>query len=145
MLESTASGDPFHLSRFEIAQASVIEAVRAELRAGRKVGHWMWFVFPQLRGLGSSAMACRYALSGLGEARAYLAHPVLGARLRECASLLLGVGGRSAAEIVGATDALKLRSCMTLFAQATAQNEVFLAVLARYFDARFDPATLQGL
>ena len=110
--------DPFGLQRFVDAQAPVYEAVRSELKAGRKQSHWMWFVFPQIAGLGTSPTAVRYALSSLDEARAYLAHPVLGERLRECAGLVLGVEGRSALQIFGSIDATKFRSCLTLFEAA---------------------------
>ena len=138
--------DPFDLTRFTTAQDhdATYERALAELRAGRKSTHWMWFVFPQLAGLGSSAAARRFAISGLDEARAYLAHPVLGPRLREAARALLGVEGRSATQILGRPDDLKLRSSMTLFARAADDPEVFEAVLDRYYDGP-DPRTLQLL
>ncbi|HMI82297.1 MAG TPA: DUF1810 domain-containing protein [Solirubrobacterales bacterium] len=117
----------------------------AELRAGRKTSHWMWFVFPQIAGLGQSEMSRRYAISSLEEARAYLAHPVLGPRLVECAHALLGHDDRSAQEILGAIDAIKLRSSMTLFARADPGEPVFAQVLERYFDGEADEATLQYL
>ena len=135
MLESTASGDPFHLSRFEIAQASVIEAVRAELRAGRKVGHWMWFVFPQMRGLGHSEMATYYGIASQEEAEAYILHPVLGPRLRECTRLVNGIENRSIDEIFGSPDNLKFHSCMRLFAAAATDNAEFTQALRKYFSA----------
>ena len=122
------------LERFVEAQAGVYDTALAELRAGRKRSHWMWFVFPQIAGLGHSATAQRYAIAGLDEARAYLAHPVLGPRLAEAAQALLGVEGRSAAEIMGYPDDLKLRSSMTLFAEAADDPAVFDAVLRRYYD-----------
>ena len=130
------------LDRFVQAQAGSYEQALAELRRGRKSSHWMWFVFPQIAGLGSSPTAQRYAIRSLDEARAYLAHPVLGARLRECVSVLLGTEGRSAAQIFGGIDTLKLRSSMTLFAlAATEDDQCFGAVLARFFDGERDAAT----
>ncbi len=115
----------FDLERFVQAQQAVYAAVCAELRAGAKRSHWMWFIFPQLRGLGSSPSAQHYGLASLAEARAYLDHPVLGARLRECTRCLLLLEGRSAAEIFGYPDELKLRSCLTLFERAAPQEELF--------------------
>ena len=126
------------LDRFVEAQDGVYDTALAELRAGGKRSHWMWFVFPQLAGLGSSATARRYAIRDLDQARAYLAHPVLGPRLVEAATALLGVRGRSAAEILGYPDDLKLRSSMTLFAEAAGEQRdrpgVFGEVLDRYYD-----------
>ena len=133
------------LERFIAAQRGVHDVALAELRAGQKRGHWMWFVFPQIAGLGRSEMSLRYAIGSLDVARAYLAHPVLGARLREAASALLEVDGRSAEHILGSIDAVKLRSSMTLFARADPQEPSFRAVLDRYFDGREDPATLERL
>lgn len=132
-----SAGDPIDLERFLAAQdeGGTYERALGELRAGRKRSHWMWFVFPQEAGLGQSAMSRRYAIGSPEEARAYLAHRVLGARLRECAAALLGVEGRSAAEILGEVDALKLRSSMTLFAAADPREPLFAAVLERYFAA----------
>lgn len=130
------------LERFVVAQEGVHERALAELRAGRKRTHWMWFVFPQLAGLGVSAMAQRYAIADLTEARAYLAHPVLGPRLEEGARALLGIKGRTAHEIFGSPDDLKLRSSMTLFAVANPQNEVFRDVIDRYCDGIPDARTL---
>jgi uncharacterized protein (DUF1810 family) len=131
----------FDLERFVAAQAGVYEQALAELRCGRKRGHWMWFVFPQLAGLGRSPTAQHYAISGLDEARAYLAHPVLGRRLRECAQALLDVGGRDPVSVLGEIDAMKLRSSMTLFLRAAPDEAVFAAVLATYFDGAPDDAT----
>jgi uncharacterized protein (DUF1810 family) len=128
------------LERFVTAQAGVWDTALAELRAGRKRTHWMWFVFPQIAGLGSSPTAQRYALRGLDEARAYLAHPVLGPRLREASRAVLDVEGRSARQILGHPDDLKLRSSMTLFARAADDPAVFEAVLERYYDGP-DPRT----
>lgn len=136
------------LSRFLEAQEPVLEQVTAELRAGRKRSHWMWFVFPQIAGLGRSATARFYALQDLQEARAYLAQPVLGARLRTCIRLLLAHAGRPAAEILGEIDAAKLRSCLTLFLQAArdpADRELFQAALDAFHDGRQDAATLRIL
>ena len=132
------------LERFTDAQDGVYDAALAELRAGRKRSHWMWFVFPQLDGLGSSPTARRYAIRDLAEARAYLAHPVLGARLREAARAVLAVEGRTAEQIPGYPGDLKLRSSMTLFARAADDPAVFEAVLERYYDGP-DPRTLDLL
>jgi uncharacterized protein (DUF1810 family) len=131
------------LERFVVAQdtGGVYERALAELRAGRKTSHWMWFVFPQLAGLGQSEMSRRFAIASLPEARAYLGHPVLGARLRECAAALLGVQGRSAEEIMGAVDAIKLRSSMTLFAHAALEEPLFGQVLERFCGGLADTAT----
>jgi len=134
--------DPFELDRFVAAQEPVLDQVRRELREGRKRSHWMWFVFPQLRGLGTSAMAQRYGITSLEEARAYLAHPVLGPRLEDCTALVNAVEERSAEEILGGIDAVKLRSCLTLFAAARPGEGVFTAALARCFGGVPDPRTL---
>jgi uncharacterized protein (DUF1810 family) len=135
--------DPFDLARFVEAQGGgAYDSALAELRAGRKTGHWMWFVFPQIAGLGRSPTAQRYAISGLEEARAYLAHPVLGDRLRECARTLAELeSDRDAEEILGGIDALKLRSSMTLFARAAPDDPLFGAVLDRYYGGEADKAT----
>ena len=135
--------DPYDLERFVAAQdaGETYSSAVAELRSGRKTGHWMWFVFPQIGGLGSSRMSRRYAISSLGEARAYLAHPVLGRRLEECARILAELDGGSAHEILGTVDATKLRSSMTLFGRAAPENPLFFAVIDRYFDCRADEAT----
>jgi uncharacterized protein (DUF1810 family) len=139
--------DPYRLERFVQAQdaGGTFQRAVAELRAGRKVSHWMWFVFPQVEGLGLSAMSQRYAISGLAEARAYLQHPVLGTRLVECATVLAGTDGKSAAEILGPVDAMKLRSSMTLFAAAAPDQPAFSAVLTKYFGGAPDEATLARL
>jgi len=137
--------DPHDLQRFVDAQQPVYDDVLDELRDGRKVSHWMWSVFPQLRGLGHSPTAQRYGISGLGEARAYLRHPLLGARLRECTGLVLGIEGRNARDIFGTPDDLKLRSCMTLFRAAAPEEPVFDAVLRRYYGGEADPRTLASL
>jgi uncharacterized protein (DUF1810 family) len=137
--------DPFDLKRFVDAQARVYDTVVDELRGGRKRSHWMWFVFPQLRGLGSSPTAERYGISSLDEARAYLRHEVLGPRLRECTRLVNQVRDRSAAEIFGSPDDLKLRSSMTLFARAADDNGDFLALLDKYYGGQQDQLTLKLL
>jgi uncharacterized protein (DUF1810 family) len=140
-----SAGDPFDLKRFVDAQAPVYGNVVGELRDGRKRSHWMWFVFPQLRGLGGSPTALRYGISSLEEARAYLRHDLLGPRLHECAQLVTAVQGRSAAQVFGSPDDLKLRSSMTLFAHATEDNEDFVAVLDKYYDGRQDELTCERL
>jgi uncharacterized protein (DUF1810 family) len=139
--------DPYRLDRFVQAQDSngSFQRAVAELRAGRKVSHWMWFVFPQIEGLGFSAMSQRYAVSSLAEARAYLRHPVLGPRLVECAAILAATDGKSAAEILGPVDAMKLRSSITLFTAAAPDQPAFGAVLAKYFGGTPDEATLARL
>jgi uncharacterized protein (DUF1810 family) len=130
------------LARFVEAQDPVYDDVRAELQAGRKTTHWMWFVFPQLRGLGRSATARYFGIDSAAEAAAYLQHPVLGARLRECVELVLGVTGRTALEIFGATDAMKFRSSMTLFETVSPGEALFQRALDRYFDGEPDPPTI---
>jgi len=137
--------DPHDLQRFVAAQKPVYDAVREELRQGRKRSHWMWFIFPQIRGLGSSAMAQRYAIASLDEATAYLAHDVLGPRLRECTQLVNAVAGRTALEILGSPDDLKFRSSMTLFLRAAPDGEPFRAALDKYFGSAEDPATVARL
>jgi uncharacterized protein (DUF1810 family) len=138
--------DRFDLERFVEAQAGVYERVCGELRAGQKRSHWMWFVFPQIRGLGSSEMAVRYAISGREEARAYLDHPVLGARLQECAGILVELEGKSVEEIFGYPDDLKFHSSMTLFAEVEGPSErVFHKALKKYFGGKTDQATLARL
>jgi uncharacterized protein (DUF1810 family) len=136
----------FDLERFVDAQEAgdIYAAALAELRSGSKQSHWMWFVFPQIEGLGRSPTAQRYAIASLAEARAYLEHPLLGARLRECAAALLAVEGRSAAEILGGVDALKLRSSMTLFSRADPAEPLFGAVLERFYESE-DAATVARL
>ena len=137
--------DPFDLDRFVRAQDPVLDQVRRELTEGRKRSHWMWFVFPQLAGLGHSAMAQRYAIASLDEARAYADHPVLGPRLVECTSLVNGVADRAAYQLFGSPDDLKFRSSMTLFAQALPSAPPFQAALQRYFGGVGDSATLSRL
>ena len=139
--------DAFELQRFVDAQddGGTYAQALAELRAGAKRSHWMWFVFPQVAGLGGSPMAHRYAISGLAEARAYLAHPVLGPRLLECARALTELDGTDATAVLGSTDAMKLRSSMTLFAAAAPDEPVFTAVLDQYFGGVQDDATTSRL
>ena len=134
--------DPHNLDRFLTAQQPVYPEVLDELRAGRKRTHWMWFVFPQLQGLGTSPMAQRYGIASLDEARAYVAHPVLGARLRECCALMLQVPQRSALEILGSPDDLKFRSCVTLFGLAAPQFDLFRRCLDRFYGGQPDPRTV---
>ena len=139
--------DPYDLRRFVAAQdaGGTYEQAVAELHRGRKVSHWMWFVFPQIAGLGYSPTSRMYAISSLQEARAYLAHPVLGPRLVECATIVAQTQGRTAEQIFGGIDAQKLRSCATLFLRADPGQPVFRQVLARYFDSLPDPATDQRI
>ena len=134
--------DPFNLQRFVEAQDGVYASVLDELRDGRKKSHWMWFIFPQIRGLGTSAMAQRYAIASLAEARAYVEHPLLGPRLRECTGLALGHPHRSVADIFGFPDDRKFHSSMTLFSKAVAQEEVFARALVQYFDSKEDAKTI---
>jgi len=135
----------FNFDRFVEAQQDIYETVRSELRSGQKRGHWMWFIFPQIRGLGHSATSKLYALSGLDEAAAFLNDPILGPRLRECTALANAVPSASATEVFGSPDDLKFRSSMTLFAHATSENAVFLKALKKYFESVFDPLTLERL
>ena len=135
--------DPHDLVRFVEAQDGVYERALAEIRSGRKRSHWMWFVFPQVDGLGFSATSKRYAIKSLDEAQAYLAHPILGTRLIECAEAVLGVKGRTAADIFGSPDDMKLRSSATLFAQVSADGSVFHRVLDEYFGGQPDRETLR--
>lgn len=133
------------LQRFVNAQSPVYDTVRAELQAGQKRSHWMWYIFPQLAGLGRSETARHYALSGLEEAQAYLAHPLLGRRLEECCKILTGIEGCTASAIFGYPDDLKLHSSLTLFAQAAPDQPLFGACLEKYFNGQRDAATLQLL
>ena len=134
-----------NLGRFVEAQAPVHDRALAELKAGRKQSHWMWFVFPQIAGLGRSPMAQHYAIQNLAEARAFLAHPLLGARLRECTQAVLDVEGKTAHEIFGSPDDLKFRSSMTLFAHAAPDEELFRTALDKYFDGEEDALTVDKL
>jgi uncharacterized protein (DUF1810 family) len=137
--------DPYHLSRFVDAQGPVYERVTRELRAGRKASHWMWYVFPQLRGLGWSPAALYYGIASFAEAQAYLAHTVLGPRLAECVQLVLAVDGRTAEPIFGYPDTLKFRSCLTLFSAAAPDPQPFNRALAKYYGGEPDPATIERL
>jgi uncharacterized protein (DUF1810 family) len=138
-----SSDDPYHLERFVAAQDAghTYDHAAAELRAGRKTSHWMWFIFPQIAGLGYSPAAQMYAITSLDEARDYLAHPVLGARLIDCATILTGLTGRTAEQIFGEVDALKLRSSVTLFMHAAPGEPVFGQILDQYFGGEPDSAT----
>jgi len=135
--------DPYNLQRFIDAEASTYERARSELLRGRKVSHWMWFIFPQIRGLGRSAMAEKYAISSVDEACAFLAHPVLGRRLLECTRIVNELEGSSLEEIFGSPDDLKFRSSMTLFAHAAPNEEAFRAALGKYCNSDDDPLTLE--
>jgi uncharacterized protein (DUF1810 family) len=138
--------DPYQLDRFVVAQdEGSYRAAVAELRAGRKTSHWMWFIFPQVAGLGRSAAAQHFAISSLDEAQAYLRHPVLGPRLRECVQLLAALDGKSADQILGSVDAMKLRSSLTLFMAAAPDEPLFRDVLAKYFGGAADQLTLDRL
>ena len=140
-----AMNDPFDLARFVEAQDAVYPGVLAELAAGHKRSHWMWFVFPQLAGLGRSAMAQRYAIVSADEAAAYLAHPLLGARLRQCSALVLAQAGHDIADVFGAVDARKFHSSMTLFAEVAPDEAVFQDCLNEFFDGLADQATVDLL
>ena len=137
-----ADGDPFSLQRFIDAQAPVYDAVVRELKNGRKTSHWMWFVFPQIAGLGFSPMSVRYAISSPEEATAYASHPVLGQRLRECTALVNAVDGRSALEVFGRPDDMKFHSSVTLFSMTAEEPDVFQTALSKYFDGKPDPQTV---
>jgi len=137
--------DTFDLERFVSAQNPVLENVRAELRRGCKASHWMWFVFPQLKGLGGSWMAEKFGISSRAEAEAYLAHPILGDRLLECTGLVNRVEGRSIEQIFGGVDSMKFRSCVTLFAEVANGKHVFADALQKYFAGVADPLTLKRL
>lgn len=139
------SADRFHLERFVLAQQPVYKRVFAELQAGEKMSHWMWFIFPQIRGLGRSPVSIEFAISGREEALAYLRHPILGPRLKECTQLALLVEGRSALEIFGSPDDLKFRSCMTLFAKVSSDGDIFETALQTYFNGVPDKITLDRL
>jgi uncharacterized protein (DUF1810 family) len=138
----TEAGDPFNLRRFVEAQRDTYHQALRELRAGRKTSHWMWFVFPQLRGLGMSEASRFYGVAGLDEARAYLAHPVLGARLRECVEATLAIDGLTAEDVLGHIDSKKFRSCLTLFARAAPEEPAFGDALEKLFAGEADERTL---
>jgi uncharacterized protein (DUF1810 family) len=137
--------DPFNLQRFIDAQQSIYDDVRRELKEGRKYSHWMWFIFPQIKGLGYSSMAREFAISSREEATAYLEHPILGQRLEECARLAVAINGRSIEDIFGYPDYMKFRSSMTLFSQVAPEREIFRECLQKYFAGEPDPATLAEL
>jgi uncharacterized protein (DUF1810 family) len=137
--------DPYQLERFVAAQDLNYEKAVSELRTGRKIGHWMWFVFPQVTGLGHSLTSRKFAISSLAEAQAYLRHPLLGPRLIKCTQILIGIKGKSATEIFGSTDAMKLRSSMTLFMTAAPDEPVFREVLVKYFLGSPDQSTIVRL
>jgi uncharacterized protein (DUF1810 family) len=137
--------DPHQLQRFVEAQAPVYEQAWEELRRGRKVSHWMWFIFPQLKGLGTSEMAQRYAIASRAEATAYLEHATLGPRLRDCTRLVNQIDARPLIQIFGTPDDMKFRSSMTLFAQVAQDNQAFVAALAKYCDSQWDAQTLKLL
>jgi uncharacterized protein (DUF1810 family) len=140
-----AAANPHNLQRFVDAQRPVIASALAELRQGRKRGHWIWFIFPQLKGLGHSANSEFFGIASAQETAAYLEHPILGPRLIECTQLVNAVEGRSAEDIFGDVDAMKFRSSMTLFAKATPDNQVFLNAIQKYFAGEFDPLTIARL
>jgi uncharacterized protein (DUF1810 family) len=142
---SDRTQDPFDLERFVKAQSTNYREALAELRAGRKHTHWSWYVLPQVRGLGTSEMSVRYAISGTAEARAYLIHPVLGARLLECVAAIIAHRNLSAVDILGPVDAQKFHSCLTLFAAVSADGSAFHLALDKYFSALHDQATLNIL
>ena len=139
--------DPYNLQRFVEAQTHdyPYATVRAELQAGQKHGHWMWYIFPQLKGLGSTSRSMHYGISGKAEAQAYLSHCVLGPRLRECTKLVIAVEGRTIEQIFSTPDNLKFRSCMTLFSKVTSDNHDFILALRKYYEEQLDPATLRYL
>lgn len=137
--------DPFNLQRFHLAQEKVYPTVVKELKFGTKISHWMWFIFPQVEGLGRTEIAKKYAIKSLDEAKAYVAHPILGKRLQECIELVLAIDGKSATDIFGEPDDLKFRSSMTLFAKAAPHIDLFQRAINKYNDGQQDTATLQIL
>ena len=140
---SSSTADPYDLARFVRAQESVYDQALSEIRSGRKRSHWMWYIFPQFVGLGSSSTSRQYAITSVAEAEAYLRHPVLGPRLLECCQAALGVEGRSALDVFGSPDDLKLQSCATLFAGVSPTGCVFERILDRYFGSERDDKTLR--
>jgi|SRR5256885_694174 uncharacterized protein (DUF1810 family) len=145
MTSKGSDHDPYDLQRFVLAQDRVFDHVLSELRAGMKTSHWMWFIFPQIRGLGRSPISLEYAISSREEARAYLQHPILGPRLKECTRLVLGVQGRAVEDIFGSPDDMKFRSSMTLFAQVSPEDDIFQRALEKYFAGVPDQLTLDRL
>lgn len=145
MTQKTLMDDPYNLRRFVDAQERVFDQVCSELRNGSKRSHWMWFIFPQIRGLGHSAISVKYSISSLEEAKAYLNHPILGLRLTECTRLVNQIEGRSIEDIFGYPDDMKFHSSITLFALATTEDQVFRDALQKYFKGEFDQLTLDRL
>jgi uncharacterized protein (DUF1810 family) len=143
--QADAANDSYDLARFMQAQKDVYEHALSEIRAGRKRSHWMWYIFPQFDGLGFSATSKTYAIKSMAETEAYLSHPILGARLMECAEAVLTIEGRSAYEIFGSPDDMKLKSCATLFAQVSPVNSVFERLIDKYFEGERDRKTLELL
>jgi uncharacterized protein (DUF1810 family) len=139
------SPDPYNLERFVDAQNPVYVGVLQELRNGRKTGHWIWFIFPQVRGLGSSSTSQRFSIGSLQEAQAYLNHPILGPRLRECTRLVLEIDGKALARIFGSPDDMKFRSSMTLFARSAVDDPLFQMALDKYCDGKYDPLTIERI
>jgi uncharacterized protein (DUF1810 family) len=144
-MQNRETGDSFDLARFVQAQEGVFDIALSEVKSGRKTSHWMWYIFPQLRGLGYSSMATHYGITGEDEAGSYLTHELLGPRLISICEAALAVDGRSATEIFGEPDDMKLRSCATLFAQVSKADSVFHKIIDKYFDGEFDPRTLELL
>jgi uncharacterized protein (DUF1810 family) len=145
MCPNDSARDAYNLERFVMAQDGVYDEVLSELRAGKKVSHWMWFIFPQIRGLGRSPVSIEYAIFSREEAQAYLRHPILGARLKECTRLVLALEGRSVADVFGSPDDMKFRSSMTLFAQVSPDDDIFQRALKKYFAGVPDRLTLDRL
>jgi uncharacterized protein (DUF1810 family) len=145
MADSRRMNDPYDLQRFVRAQDTNFESARDELRRGRKTSHWMWYVFPQIEGLGHSAMSQTFAIISKAEALAYLAHPVLGARLTECTNIVNALEGRSASQIFGSPDDMKFRSSMTLFHGVSPETDMFKEALVKYFGGKADPRTLERM
>lgn len=139
------NADPFNLDRFLVAQDRSYDGALKELRRGIKTGHWIWYIFPQISGLGFSETARHYSIRSIEEAKAYLNHRILGERLVQCVEAVLAIEGRSAEQIFGHPDDLKFRSCLTLFAAASERNDVFRRALDKYFGGKFDPLTVQAL
>ena len=140
-----SADDPYNLERFVQAQAQVYNRVLSELKAGMKTSHWMWFIFPQIRGLGRSQVSVEYSISSREEAQAYLQHPILGPRLKECTALVLRIEGRAIDEILGSPDDMKFRSSMTLFAQVSPEDDIFSRALKKYFEGVPDQLTLERM
>lgn len=143
--DSEASLSKFDLDRFVTAQESCYDTVMSELKAGDKRSHWMWFVFPQIDGLGTSATARHYAIKSMAEAKAYLSHPLLGIRLQECVALLLQINGKTAYQILSTPDDMKLQSCLSLFSLASPEEPSFKEALAKYYEGEMDVRTIQLL